>query len=94
MPKALPRAEFIALIAMMFAGIALSTDAMLPVFPQMAKDLTPNDLNAIQLVVTVFLLGIGIGTIFTGPLSDSYGRKPVIFGGVVLFFCGATLSVF
>jgi DHA1 family bicyclomycin/chloramphenicol resistance-like MFS transporter len=94
MPKALPRAEFIALIAMMFAGIALSTDAMLPVFPQMAKDLTPNDLNAIQLVVTVFLLGIGIGTIFTGPLSDSYGRKPVIFGGVVLFVGGASLSVF
>ncbi|UMA66096.1 multidrug effflux MFS transporter [Roseivivax marinus] len=90
--SALPirRAEFIALIAMMFATIAFSIDSMLPALPEIADALTPDNVNAAQLILTVFVLGMGIGTFFTGPLSDSFGRKRIVIAGAVLY-CVASL---
>lgn len=86
------RQEFIVLIAMMFATIAFSIDAMLPALPDIGAELSPDAPNRAQLVVTSFVLGMGIGTLFTGPLSDAFGRKPVIYGGVVLFIAGALIA--
>ena len=83
------RVEFIALLAMLFATIAFSIDAMLPALPEIGEALTPTDLNRAQLVVTSFVLGMGIGTFFTGPLSDSFGRKPVVLGGAALYIAMA-----
>ena len=78
-PDTVPgRAEFIAMLAMLFATIAFSIDAMLPALPEIGAELTPDDVNRAQLVVTSFVLGMGIGTFFTGPLSDTFGRKPVV----------------
>lgn len=77
--------EFVALIAMLFATIAISIDAMLPALPEIAATLSPETPNAAQLVVTSFVLGMGIGTLFTGPLSDTFGRKPVILVGSGLY---------
>ncbi|WP_375259641.1 MFS transporter [Citreimonas sp.] len=85
MPRSLSRLEFIALIAMLFATIAFSLDAMLPALPAIAADLAPGDLASAQLVVTTFVLGMGVGTFFTGPLSDALGRKPVILAGAALY---------
>ena len=79
--KRMSPAEFIALIAMMFATIAFSIDAMLPALPEIATELSPDVPNHAQLILTFFVLGIGIGTLFTGPLSDAFGRKPVIVVG-------------
>ena len=84
----LPMPEFIALIAMLFATIAFSIDAMLPALPAIAAELSPEAVNRAQLIVTSFVLGMGIGTLFAGPLSDSFGRRTVIVGGAVLY-CGA-----
>ena len=84
----LPMPEFIALIAMLFATIAFSIDAMLPALPDIAAELSPEAVNRAQLIVTSFVLGMGIGTLFAGPLSDSFGRRTVIVGGAVLY-CGA-----
>ncbi|MFW8634628.1 multidrug effflux MFS transporter [Cribrihabitans pelagius] len=83
------KGEFIALIAMMFATIAFSIDAMLPALPEIGAALSPGDGNRAQLVLTAFMLGIGIGTFFTGPLSDAFGRKRVIAGGAALYILGA-----
>ena len=88
----LSRLEFIALIAMLFATIAFSIDAMLPAIPEIAHALTPDNPNRAQLIVTSFVLGMGAGTLFAGPLSDSLGRKPVIVGGAVLYCVGALLA--
>ncbi|MBN9889019.1 MFS transporter [Salipiger abyssi] len=79
------RVEFIALLAMLFATIAFSIDAMLPALPEIGQELTPDDINRAQLVITSFVLGMGLGTLFTGPLSDTFGRKPVILGGAALY---------
>ena len=76
--KPLSQSEFVALIAALFATIALSIDAMLPALPEIAATMSPDAPNRAQLVVTSFVLGMGIGTLFAGPLSDAFGRKPVI----------------
>ena len=94
MSQAIPmsRAEFVALCAMMFATIAFSIDAMLPALPEIGQELSPDNLNNAQMILTSFMLGMGIGTFFTGPLSDTFGRKPVIVGGAVLYMICAAIG--
>jgi MFS transporter, DHA1 family, multidrug resistance protein len=79
--KPVSQGEFIAIVAMLFATIALSIDSMLPALPEIAASLTPDAPNAAQLVVTSFVFGMGLGTLFAGPLSDRFGRKRVIMAG-------------
>ena len=91
-PRRLSQPEFIALIAMLFATIAFSIDAMLPALPQIAAELTPADPNRAQLILTSFVLGMGLGTFVAGPISDALGRKPVIVMGAGLYMVGALLA--
>jgi DHA1 family bicyclomycin/chloramphenicol resistance-like MFS transporter len=86
--------EFVALVAMLFATIAISIDAMLPALPEIAATLSPEAPNAAQLVVTSFVLGMGLGTLFTGPLSDAFGRKRVILAGSGLYALAALACYF
>ncbi|RYH12181.1 multidrug effflux MFS transporter [Tropicimonas sp. IMCC6043] len=92
MPKRLPQAEFIAFIAMLFATIAFSIDSMLPALPEIAAELSPGAPNRAQLILTSFVLGMGLGTFVTGPLADAFGRRRVILGGAVVYMIGATLA--
>lgn len=89
MPTPLSRPEFVALMAMLAATVALSIDAMLPALPQIATELSPEAINRAQLVITSFVLGMGLGTFVTGPLSDRFGRKPVMLCGSAVFILGA-----
>src|SRR5574343_1074709 len=94
---AIPRlgqGEFIAMIAMLFATIAFSIDSMLPALSEIAAELTPDAPNAAQLILTSFVFGMGFGTLFAGPLSDSFGRKPVIMAGAVLYCVAAVAAYF
>jgi MFS transporter, DHA1 family, multidrug resistance protein len=84
--------EFTAMLAMLFATIAFSIDAMLPALPQIAGELSPDNVNRAQLILTAFILGMGFGTLFAGPISDAVGRKPAIFGGFILYGIGAVLA--
>lgn len=87
---ALSQPEFIALIAMLFATIALSIDAMLPAITDIGKLLSPEAPNRAMLIIGAFFLGMGLGTFVSGPLSDAWGRKPVMMiGGAV--YCAASL---
>ncbi|MBC2835553.1 multidrug effflux MFS transporter [Paragemmobacter straminiformis] len=90
----LGQTEFIAMIAMLFATIAFSIDSMLPALPQIARELTPDAPNAAQLILTSFVFGMGLGTLFAGPLSDTFGRKPVIMAGAVLYCLAAVAAYF
>lgn len=92
MANRMSKAEFIALIAMMFATIAFSIDSMLPALPEIGAQLSPDDVNRAQLILTSFVLGMGIGTFFTGPLSDALGRKPVIYGGAALYIAASAVA--
>lgn len=48
----------------------------------------------VQLVLTLYFLGIACGQLFYGPVSDRFGRRPVLLGGVALFLAGTALCVF
>jgi MFS transporter, DHA1 family, multidrug resistance protein len=86
--------EFIVVVSLLFSLIAFGTDAMLPALPQIAADLALSDVNQAQLIITIFILGTGLGQLFFGPLSDAVGRKPAIAGGIALFVIGAGISYF
>lgn len=86
------RAEFVGLIAMMFATIAFSIDAMLPALPEIAIELTPELAHRAPLILTAFVFGMGAGTFLTGPLSDAFGRRPVIFGGAALYMVSTVVA--
>ncbi|MCJ7871963.1 multidrug effflux MFS transporter [Phaeobacter sp. J2-8] len=84
--------EFVAMMAILVATIALAVDAMLPAMAQIAAELSPDNPNRAQLIVTSFIFGMGIGTLFAGPLSDRFGRKPVIVAGGAIYILGALLA--
>ncbi|MCW1950854.1 MAG: multidrug effflux MFS transporter [Octadecabacter sp.] len=90
--KPLGQVEFVAMIAMVMATIAFSIDAMLPALPDIGAELSPENLNSAQLIITSFVLGMGVGTFFTGPLADRFGRKAVIVGGSVLYVISTLLA--
>ena len=83
--------EFVALMAMLTATVAFSVDAMLPALPEIGRALAPGSPNAAQLVIVGFVFGMGAGTLFVGPLSDAFGRRPVILGGAFLYCIAAAL---
>jgi DHA1 family bicyclomycin/chloramphenicol resistance-like MFS transporter len=92
--KELSYGEFVALISLMISLAALTIDVMLPSLPQIGSDLNVKNVNDRQLVVSVLFLGMAVGQLFFGPLSDKTGRKPAIYAGYAIFIAGALISVF
>ena len=90
--KKLSTFEFIIIIAMNFSAIAFSIDAILPALPEISAVMSPTSPNKTQLVISSFVIGMGIATLFTGPLSDSFGRKKIIFFGGVIYITGALIA--
>ena len=92
-PTSIAFAEFVALMAMLTALTALSTDAMLPALSEIGLDLGVERANDTQLVISLLFLGMAIGQFFYGPVSDSIGRKPTIYAGLGLFAVGSLLAM-
>ncbi|MEM7116319.1 MAG: multidrug effflux MFS transporter [Chloroflexota bacterium] len=91
--KTLSFTEFVALMALMIALTAVSIDAMLPALPEIGSELGARQANDSQLVLSWLFLGMAIGQLFYGPVSDSVGRKPTIYFGLALFIVGCILSI-
>ena len=86
-------AEFVALMAMLTALVALSIDMVLPSLPAIGVSLGVARANDNQLVVSLLFLGFGVGQFFYGPFSDTAGRKPAAFLGLTIFTAGCLLSL-
>jgi DHA1 family bicyclomycin/chloramphenicol resistance-like MFS transporter len=84
--------EFVILVSMMMSLTALSIDAMLPALSQIGSDLNVQNANSRQLVISIIFLGLAVGQLFFGPLSDKTGRKPAIYAGYALFIVGSLIS--
>ncbi len=91
--KTLSFTEFVALMALMIALTAVSIDAMLPALPEIGSELGAQQANDSQLVLSALFLGMAIGQLFYGPISDSTGRKPTIYFGLALFMAGCILAI-
>ena len=80
-------------MALMMSLVAMSIDAMLPALSAIGRDLGVAHANQAQLIIAALLLGMTCGQLIYGPMSDSVGRKPAIYGGLVMFTAGSALSV-
>ena len=82
--KYLGQKGLIALITFFSAFVPLSIDLYLPALPGMAKyfNVSPDLAN---LTLILFFVFFSAGTLFWGPLSDKYGRKPVLLIGLSLY---------
>lgn len=89
----LPFIEFIGIIALMMALTAFSVDVMLTALPEIGDAFNVTDVNHRQLVVGVYMIGFALGQIIYGPLSDRFGRKPVLYISLVVYLIGTVLSM-
>lgn len=62
----------------------MSVDMYLPAFPELAQDLL-TDSGRVQQTLSAFLLGFAVAPLVWGPLSDRYGRKPILYAGLAIF---------
>ena len=85
--------EFVVLVSMMMALVALSIDAMLPALPHIGADLGVENTNDPQLVISAIFLGLAIGQLLFGPLSDKTGRKTAVYAGYFVFIVGSLLAI-
>jgi MFS transporter, DHA1 family, multidrug resistance protein len=75
--------ELTIMMASLMALNALAIDSMLPSFPAIAEGFRLADPNQVQYIISVFLAGTGIGALIYGPLSDRYGRRPILLAATV-----------
>lgn len=81
--------EFVVLAAAMMSTQAIAIDAMLPAFPIIVRALHVADVNHSQWIITAYMTGLGIGQLFWGLISDRFGRRPVLLGGLGLYVVAA-----
>lgn len=86
--------EFVAMMALMTSLVAMSIDTMLPALSDIGAELGVQRVNDNQLVVTMLFLGLAVGQLFYGALSDTIGRKRAIYLGYAVFFAGSLLAIF
>jgi len=91
--QAKPEFEFIALMASLMSIVALSIDALLPALPQIGASLGVVSKNDNQLLITMIFLGLGFGQLIFGPLSDSFGRKNMVYIGFLIFVIASIICV-
>lgn len=83
--------RFIAILVVVTALGPLSMQMFLPALPLIQRDFA-TDTGTAQLALTAAMLAIGVATLVYGPLSDRFGRRPVLLAGLVLFALGSAVS--
>jgi DHA1 family bicyclomycin/chloramphenicol resistance-like MFS transporter len=75
--------SWLGVLALLTAVAPLSVDMYLPAFPAMAAEFGTSA-SAIQLTLTTFMVGLGLGQLFIGPLSDRFGRRRLMLAGTLV----------
>ncbi|MGB3864134.1 MAG: multidrug effflux MFS transporter [Xanthobacteraceae bacterium] len=86
--------EFVAIITSIIALNPLALDMMLPALPNIGASFGIAEGNYLQSVLSAFLVGFGLGQFVIGPLSDRFGRRPILLGGMVLYGLASVLALF
>ncbi len=69
----------------------VTTDLYLPTLPTLQRDLGAS-ISAVQLTLSALIICFGLGQLVCGPLSDRFGRRPVLLGGMALYTVASVLS--
>lgn len=77
-PRGAQGVELIIMLAGLMALNAMAIDTMLPALDAMARDLGVAGSNRIQLIIGTYLIGMGVGSLIHGPLSDRFGRRSML----------------
>lgn len=85
--------EFIGIMASLMALAAMSIDALLPGLNEIGKAIGVIDPKDNQFIITIVVLGLGFGQLVSGALSDSIGRKPVMYIGCIVFAIASIICV-
>ena len=86
--------EFIIIMASLMSLASLSIDALLPGLNEIGNAIGISDAKNNQLLITMIFLGTGFGQLISGPLSDSLGRKPVVYIGYTVFAFASLLCIY
>ena len=81
------------LLGVLIALPALGTDLFVPALPRLADALSI-DVATAQFTLTTYFAGLGAGMLVWGPLSDRYGRKPVLFVGLATMLAASAMAAF
>lgn len=82
------RARLVLILGALSGFGALTIDMYLPAMPGMAGDLHTGTLP-VQLTLTVFVVGLALGQVIVGPLSDAWGRRRPLLAGLALYAAGS-----
>ncbi|BDM65958.1 Bcr/CflA family drug resistance efflux transporter [Shewanella sp. NFH-SH190041] len=85
------RPGLLPLLMLMVLFSPLAIDIYLPSMPAMAKDFSVSA-SEVQSTIALFLFAMGVGQIVIGPLTDRFGRRPVVLAGVVLYTLSSALA--
>ncbi len=83
--------EFTFLTATLMSIVAVSIDALLPALGIITKELAVEDPNRTQLIISMLFLGMALGQLICGPLSDAMGRKPILYSGLGIYLIGTLM---
>jgi DHA1 family bicyclomycin/chloramphenicol resistance-like MFS transporter len=86
--------EFVALMASLMSIVALAIDALLPALDYIGFSIGTTKSSDTQLLITMIFLGLGSGPLFFGPISDSLGRKPIVYMGFGIFIIASLICIF
>lgn len=90
---ALSMFEFVVLMAFMTSLVALSIDAMLPALTNIGHDLGSSGAQENHLIVSLFFIGMALGQMYYGPMSDAKGRRSAILSGLIIFAVGTLICM-
>ena len=85
-PPPRPKPSTLLLVAMTGLG-PFTMQILIPCLPAMAIALAV-PYGTVQLTLTLYLIGVALGQLLYGPLSDRFGRKPLLLGGLLLYLAG------
>ena len=86
--------EFVTLMASLMSIVALAIDALLPALDYIGFSIGTTKSSDTQLLITMIFLGLGIGPLLFGPISDSLGRKPIVYMGFGVFIIASMICIY
>lgn len=90
------RRLFLFILMLMSAAGLVGSDVYLPTLPEIGKQLQQNP-HEMQFTLGIYLLGLSLGQLILGPLTDRFGRRNLLIGGMVIYFlaslgCAASVN--